>query len=267
MPTFNVYTPSNPETLFNSTAVPGHTQYTFGTGTSVSYFDYGSGIYSADGVHTRFIGSFQGHYDDGEWYVDSGTVTSLQIVTKDGYPLVEITDINLSVSAAFSQIVNLSPSAFRAWIEGQSWTFNGSAGSDTLTGGNKDDEINAHSGSDIVSGLDGSDDIFGGLGNDTLSGGTGKDLLDGGKGVDHLTGGKNADIFVMSTKYGKDVIEDFVNGIDHIDVSDWKAISNFKDVKEHLVKSGEDVIIKAGDDWITITDTVKADINAADFIF
>src|SRR5262245_5420262 len=140
MPTFNVYTPNtNPETLFNATAVPGHTQYTFGTGIYVSYFDYGDGIYSATGVHTRFIGNFQGHYDDGEWYVDSGTVTALQIVTEDGYPLVEITDINMTVSAAFSQIVNLSSSNFRAWIEGQSWTFNGSAGNDTLTGGNKND--------------------------------------------------------------------------------------------------------------------------------
>ncbi|MGV3553173.1 calcium-binding protein [Rhizobium sp.] len=267
MPTFNVYTPSNPETLFNETAVPGYTQYTFGTGLYVDYFDYGNGIYSADGVHTRFIGNFQGHYDDGEWYVDSGTVTALQIVTEDGYPLVEISDINMNVAEAFAQIVQLSPTAFRDWMNTRSWTFNGSAGNDTLTGGSKDDEINAHSGSDIASGFDGNDDIFGGSGADTLSGGAGKDLLDGGKGVDILTGGKSADIFVMATRYGKDVIEDFANGIDRIDVSDWKAIDNFKDIKSHLVKSGDDVVIKVGDDWLTIVDTVKGDINAADFIF
>jgi Ca2+-binding RTX toxin-like protein len=267
MPTFNVFTPTNPETLFNSIASPTP-QYTYGGGLGVNEFDYGNGIFQAEGVHTRFIGGFQGHFDDEEWYVDSGTVTALQIVTDEGYPLIEIADLNIEVFAAFSQIVALTPSAFRAWIESQAWTFNGSAGNDTLTGGNLDDEINAHSGADIVSGLDGADDIQGGSGADTLSGGGGRDRVDGGKGVDQLTGGQNRDTFIMATNYGKDIVDDFVNGIDRFDISDWKAIQNFKDLKaNHLVKSGEDVIIKAGDDWIIITNTVKGDINAADFIF
>lgn len=266
MPTFNVFTPANAEELFNNTASP-MPQYTY-AGTTANAFDYGNGVFQAEGVHTQFVGSFQGHYDDEEWYVDSGTVTALRIVTDEGYPLVEIADLNIEVFAAFSQIVRLTPSAFRAWIESQAWTFNGSAGSDTLTGGNLDDEIIAHSGADIVAGLDGADDIRGGTGSDTLDGGAGRDIIDGGKGVDELTGGPGRDIFVMATNYGKDVAHDFVNGIDRFDISDWKAIQNFKDLKaHHLVASGEDVIIKAGDDWITITNTVKSDINAADFIF
>jgi Ca2+-binding RTX toxin-like protein len=267
MPTFNVFTPTNPETLFNSIASPTP-QYTYGGGNAVDAFDYGTGTFQAEGVHTRFIGSFQGYYDDEEWYVSGGTVTALRIVTDEGYPLVEIADLNIEVSAAFAQIVMLTPSAFRAWIEGQEWTFNGSAGSDTLTGGNMDDEIIAHSGADIVLGLDGDDVIEGGNGADQLTGGAGRDLLDGGKSADQLTGGQNRDTFIMATNYGKDVVHDFVNGIDRFDISDWKAIQNFKDLKaNHLVASGEDVIIKAGSDWITITNTVKGDINAADFIF
>jgi Ca2+-binding RTX toxin-like protein len=266
MPTLNVFTPGNPEALFNSIASP-NPQYTYGHGLEVKTFDYGNGIFQAEGLRTQFNGSFQGHFDDEEWYVDSGTVTSLRTMTGDGYPLVEITDINIDVFAAFSQIVSVTAAQLRTWMESQSWTINGSAGNDTLMGGNKDDEIIAHSGGDIVNALNGNDILEGGSGADTLVGGTGKDWIDGGKGVDLLTGNAGKDTFVYASGYGKDTITDFVNGIDQIDISDWKGFKNFEDVKDHLERSDEDVIIKDGSEWLTITNTVKADLDETDFIF
>jgi VCBS repeat-containing protein len=55
--------------------------------------------------------------------------------------------------------------------------FVGTAGDDTLSGGN---------GADYISGLDGNDILYGGSGNDILDGGTGKDSLYGGAGNDTL---------------------------------------------------------------------------------
>ena len=67
--------------------------------------------------------------------------------------------------------------------------------------------------------------LSGGLGNDSLSGGAGNDVLIGGTGKDILIGGTGSDIFdfnaitesVVGTN--RDVITDFLNGVDKIDLS------------------------------------------------
>ncbi|WP_161958101.1 calcium-binding protein [Azospirillum palustre] len=62
-------------------------------------------------------------------------------------------------------------------------------------------------------------ELSGSNGNDTLSGGGGDDTLIGGNGTDILIGGAGADAFRFS-RYDKesDIIRDFQNGIDHIEV-------------------------------------------------
>lgn len=70
-----------------------------------------------------------------------------------------------------------------------------------------------------VFGEEGRDDLRGSDADDVFDGGAGLDRLDGGAGNDSLTGGDGLDIFVFSRVAGDDVIEDFENGRDRIDLS------------------------------------------------
>lgn len=79
---------------------------------------------------------------------------------------------------------------------------NGTAGNNTLRGGNAADTIN---------GLDGNDRLYGGNGNDYLYGGSNNDLLYGDNGNDYLRGGDDRD-----TLYGGDG-RDRMNGDGGID--------------------------------------------------
>jgi Ca2+-binding RTX toxin-like protein len=80
---------------------------------------------------------------------------------------------------------------------------------------------------DVLTGSSGDDNINGGVaGNDVITGGAGNDVITGGAGVDVLTGGTGADIFVYNlareSRVGvayRDLITDFVSGIDKLDFS------------------------------------------------
>ena len=109
--------------------------------------------------------------------------------------------------------------------------------------------------------------LRGNSGDNVLAGGVGADSLDGRGGADKLIGGADADRFIFATGFGKDTIKDFEDGIDVIDLSGWKAISDFNDVKQHLTVSGGDLIIKAGDDWLTVDNLQKSGFTAADVDF
>jgi len=266
MPTWNQYAPGDPQALFAGIAQRSG-QYVFG-GSDTS-FTWGYGTFSVIGTHLELIGTgFSGHYEDGE-YISSytGTVTGLRIVSSDGYPVVEITGMSMQTLAVFDNILNAGATGLQNFIDSQAWTYNGSAGDDSINAGKNADTVVGHSGDDVIKGRGGSDELYGASGADDISGADGRDLLDGGLGTDILSGGKGSDTFVFSSRYGNDTIADFVNGIDKIDISAWKAVKNFDNVKADLVRHGEDVIIKAGDDSLVILNTVKADIDVHDFIF
>ncbi|MDH6102768.1 Ig-like domain-containing protein [Chrysosporum ovalisporum ANA283AFssAo] len=107
-------------------------------------------------------------------------------------------------------------------------TLNGGAGNDILIGGGGNDTLNAGSGNNI---------LIGGAGNDTLNGGAGNDILIGDAGRDTLTGGAGANTFVYRaatdstagilttgtaaapTRPTFDVITDFKQGTDRIDLT------------------------------------------------
>jgi len=111
-------------------------------------------------------------------------------------------------------------------------------------------------------------DLYGNRGNNKLSALDGVDKLDGGRGNDRLDGGDNADTFIFKTGYDHDTIADFENGIDHINLKQWNAISNFTDLKaNHLTVSGDDLIIHAGSDQLVLLDTSKSELDSGDFSF
>ncbi|WP_146346115.1 calcium-binding protein [Phaeobacter marinintestinus] len=114
-------------------------------------------------------------------------------------------------------------------------TLSGLNGNDTLVGGAGHDTLFGNAGSDALEGCDGLDRLLGGAdddllrggaGNDALNGGADQDVLQGDLGRDTLTGGSEADVFRFlnvsdSTVAlgGRDIIGDFEDGVDLIDLS------------------------------------------------
>jgi Ca2+-binding RTX toxin-like protein len=127
------------------------------------------------------------------------------------------------------------------------------------TGNGLDNMLLGNSGDNKLAGMDGTDTIMGRAGNDRL---------DGGLGADMLTGGQGSDTFIFKTGYGHDTVTDFQNGHDHIDLSGWAAIKDFQDLEaHHLSVSGNDLVITAGADTLTIEHMAKAQLDASDFVF
>jgi Ca2+-binding RTX toxin-like protein len=99
---------------------------------------------------------------------------------------------------------------------------NGTAGDDTLNGGNGRDTLNGGAGNDTLTGGKGRDILKGDAGNDILTGGNGRDILRGGAGNDVLTGGAGKDRFSfrgdklagqsITAVLGTDTIADFTAG-------------------------------------------------------
>lgn len=116
----------------------------------------------------------------------------------------------------------------------------GMDGADYILAGAGNDAVDGGAGDDVVLGGLGEDNLAGGLGNDWLIGGgdkgditaatyqpDGGDAMDGGAGIDvlwglggddRLTGGSEADYFLFGMNEGNDVIMDFAQGQDKIDL-------------------------------------------------
>ncbi|WP_311775972.1 calcium-binding protein [Pseudomonas baetica] len=100
-------------------------------------------------------------------------------------------------------------------------------GNDTLTG---IENVIGSSGSNSLIGDNANNVLMGLGGNDTLVGGGGNDTLVGGANRDTLTGGTGNDMFVFTSTgdsgtstLSRDVITDFTQGEDHIDLSQIDA--------------------------------------------
>ena len=94
--------------------------------------------------------------------------------------------------------------------------FRGTSGNDRLLGTRNHD---------VIWGLGGNDYLKGNDGHDAIDGGSGNDHVFGGRGADILFGGSGRDIFVF--KYGDgfhDVVRDYVDGVDKIDIPDSAAL-------------------------------------------
>ena len=134
----------------------------------------------------------------------------------------------------------------------------GGAGNDTLIGG---------AGRDTLYGGEGDDTLMGGGGNDALIGGAGADRLEGGAGDDFLLGGAGADVFVFGEGFGRDVVKDFVSGLDRLDLSGIAGVTGLGDLV--ITTGGGNTVIAlaaGGGDAITLADHVGL-LGSSDFIF
>ena len=144
----------------------------------------------------------------------------------------------------------------------------GDDGNDTVEGGEGRDWIRGGSGDDSLDGGTGGDFLYGDSGSDTLDGGEGSDRLYGGTGDDRLTGGAGADTFLFDTGNGDDIVTDFANGEDLIDLREFTEITSFADLT--ITSDGDDVVIDLsghGGGTVRLENVSESDLVADDFVF
>jgi Ca2+-binding RTX toxin-like protein len=96
----------------------------------------------------------------------------------------------------------------------------------------------------------------------------GNDTLVGGTQNDNLTGGAGADVFLFNVGDGADIIMDWEDGLDRIDISAY-GLASFGDV----LAAASDLPIGAvridlgGGNTIQINGFTTADLDASDVIF
>ena len=157
--------------------------------------------------------------------------------------------------------------------EGDDDRIEGRGGDDRLDGGTGPDDLRGGAGDDVVTGGNGGDTLRGGAGEDELSGDAGADVLNGGRDDDILTGGGGPDIFVFIRKAGDDVITDFQNGQDLIDLTAFglKPADYAGVVAPALSDAGNgatflDLAALGGSGSVRIEGLAFASANAADFV-
>ena len=135
-------------------------------------------------------------------------------------------------------------------------------GGDNIKGTNGANIIKTYGGEDRINGRNGNDKLYGGAqddringgkNNDSLYGGDGRDRLDGDLGNDKLWGNASADVFVFEKGADQDIIKDFQNNIDTIEIggygSGYNAMSRASQV-------GSDVVFYFGSgDTLTVENT------------
>jgi Ca2+-binding RTX toxin-like protein len=146
-----------------------------------------------------------------------------------------------------------------------SWTLGDYFDEATLTGKRNIKLIGNDFGSTLT-GNAGNNRIIGHLGSDAITGGRGNDVLTGDDGV--ASPNDTGDVFIFKNHSGHDVITDFHDGEDAINLANYKGIEDFADLKGHIAQSGNDVVLTLLDgDHITLRNAHTADIDATDFIF
>jgi hypothetical protein len=92
--------------------------------------------------------------------------------------------------------------------------------------------------------------------------------IEGNAGNNHLTGLGGKDVFVFETGCRRDIVTDFTDGKDRLDLSGYEGVEKFSDLHGKIAQSGDDVMITLeGHDRLTIEHTHRSEFSAADFIF
>jgi hypothetical protein len=102
-----------------------------------------------------------------------------------------------------------------------------------------------------------------------ILGTTGSNTLKGTPGNDIFVGGDHGDTFVFAANFGRDVIKDFVAaGSAHDTIQFSKSeFTSFADVLAHATLNGNDVVIAAGADSLTLKNVKMSALDKTDFHF
>lgn len=138
----------------------------------------------------------------------------------------------------------------------------GGGGDDTINGNGGADRISDSGGGDVIDGGGGSDDISAGSGDDVIFGGNGADTIEGGAGDDRITGGSRADVFVFASNGGDDVVTDYQDDLDKLQIN-----GNFSFVDIDIDQDGANTVISFGAASITLLNQDATELTETDFIF
>lgn len=142
-------------------------------------------------------------------------------------------------------------------------TLRGGGGEDTLKGNGGDDVLIGGGGDDRLVGGGGADNLKGGGGDDSIRAGGGGDTVKGGGGADLINGGGGADVFQFRASDRNDVLLDFRQGQDQIQI--LSGAREFADLD--IEQDGADVLIGFGAGQIRVVSDNVAAFGEDDFIF
>jgi 2',3'-cyclic-nucleotide 2'-phosphodiesterase (5'-nucleotidase family) len=173
---------------------------------------------------------------------------------------VDTIDIDDTSAAQDRRIQNLSARQDTVFQAGRQLTARLRGG--VLRGTENDDILIGLRGEDVLIGLAGNDEVDGGGGDDRLRGKDGQDRLAGGLGDNGLLGGRGRDLFVLEEGRGRNVIQDFQDGRDRLELSDGLRFRGLS-----IEQSGNNTLISNGNDLFAVLWDIDADrITAADFV-
>lgn len=144
---------------------------------------------------------------------------------------------------------------------------NGGADDDSIDGGADADTLRGGDGSDFIQGGSGADSLFGDAGADTLNGGDDGDTLTGGTGGDTMTGGAGFDVFYFAVNSGVDVITDFQDNIDKINLSTYAGATFANTI---IAQSGANTVVAFGGgfaDQVILLNFTATNLTVTDFVF
>ena len=134
-----------------------------------------------------------------------------------------------------------------------------------MSGGHNSDYLDGGNGDDRLFGGIGDDTLLGGVGDDRLFGDAGSDTLNGGEGNDTLDGGFGASLYIFDANSGQDVIKQFLDGSDRIDVSGLGILHMGEMV---ISQSGANVLIDFdGTNTVLVQNASAASFTEIDFVF
>jgi Ca2+-binding RTX toxin-like protein len=138
----------------------------------------------------------------------------------------------------------------------------GMDGDDQINGGGGDDVMYGGNGNDRFNGNNGHDLLYGGAGDDRFDGGAGDDIFYGGLGANRMKGGDGADTFSFVPTPDLQMVDDFQQGVDIIEVS---AVT-FDDIE--VYSRGRGVQVDFGTDHqIYLANTGEITLTSEDFTF
>ena len=151
------------------------------------------------------------------------------------------------------------------WGNGGDDSLWGDDGDDSLWGDDGDDYLQGNAGDDELRGGAGDDTLWGDAGDDELRGDAGDDYLQGDDGDDVMEGGTGDDIFSFDSGHGDDIIADFTDGDDVINLISF-GLSGFDELVVSSDSNGVTIdLVAHGGGTIRLEGFDIADLDAGDF--
>lgn len=144
-------------------------------------------------------------------------------------------------------------------------TLKGTSAADKLYGGAGNDLMIGRGGNDRIDGGADNDKIYAGSGDDIITGASGDDRLVAGSGNDKLYGGGGNDIFEYRVGDDADIIFDFRNDVDGLDLTRL-GYSSVNQALDDASRQGGNLVFDFGDGDTLTVNNITADQIADDIL-